>query len=138
MLRPERESPAWELRQQAEKSFPHLFAKIDLQPLNRNESSALVDRLLQISDLTQTLRNRIQDKAPGNPFFVEEVVRTLIESGMVEQDATGRHWRKMGMEEDIDLPGNLQTLLIARIDRCLLYTSPSPRDATLSRMPSSA
>ena len=36
------------------------------------------------------------------------------------------------------VPGNDKTLLFTNAGICLLYTSPSPRDATLSRMPSSA
>ena len=46
------------------------------------------------------------------------------------------------MEPELARRKALEPLLIAeamnRTDRCLLYTSPSPRDATLSRMPSSA
>ena len=40
----------------------------------------------------------------------------------------------------VDMNGNVATLSgdLASQDLCLLYTSPSPRDATLSRMPSSA
>ena len=51
-------------------------------------------------------------------------------SGLYKSTDGGDHWRKI----EIGLPGPEQGL--GRI--CLLYTSPSPRDATLSRMPSSA
>ena len=47
------------------------------------------------------------------------------------------------IEKSTSIKGNLKTNSDIRIDgtmdgNCLLYTSPSPRDATLSRMPSSA
>ena len=37
-----------------------------------------------------------------------------------------------------DMPDNSKSAIVQGVDSCLLYTSPSPRDATLSRMPSSA
>ena len=41
--------------------------------------------------------------------------------------------------DQIDLdPGLVEDVIFGCVDTCLLYTSPSPRDATLSRMPSSA
>ena len=54
-------------------------------------------------------------------------------------------WQFAAREEDFPNPGDTivfdnagKSYLIVRQDDCLLYTSPSPRDATLSRMPSSA
>ena len=42
------------------------------------------------------------------------------------------------VEERMDLLNKITEIIGARSEDCLLYTSPSPRDATLSRMPSSA
>ena len=43
-----------------------------------------------------------------------------------------------GLMTCLELPENLNVLLLNRNTSCLLYTSPSPRDRTRSRMPSSA
>ncbi len=116
-MRPERETPAWQSMQVAEQDFPHRYIEIRLQPLNASESGDLVDSLLHISDLPADLRMRILEKSEGNPYFVEEVVRTLIDRGVVVRDEGGAHWRATGDGADLDIPDNLQTLLVARIDR---------------------
>ena len=116
-MRPERDTPAWQSLQVAEREFPHRYREIHLQPLNANESGELVESLLRISDLPASLRNRIMEKSEGNPYFMEEVVRTLIDRGVIVRDEDGTHWRATGDAADLDIPGNLQTLLVARIDR---------------------
>ena len=115
--RPERRSGAWKLLQQVEAGFAHRFTHIRIQPLTAAQSSALVDSLLTISDLPQLLRERILDRSEGNPFYVEEVVRSLIESEAVIRDESGSHWIAQNDGSDIDIPDNVQSLIIARIDR---------------------
>ena len=116
-MRPYRQSPGWAARVAAETTYPHRFTEIELQPLSAQESNSLVDHLLQIADLPTELRATIQDKSEGNPFFVEEIIRTLIEAGAIERDEQGEHWRTTQTIEAIALPDNLQALLIARMDR---------------------
>ena len=116
-FRPERRSPAWRVKQTAETDYPHLYTEITLNPLTEEHSDALISSLLTISDLPSSLRRMILQKAEGNPFFVEEVVRTLIDGGAVVRDESGMHWRAATKVDDIAIPDNLQSLLIARFDR---------------------
>ena len=116
-FRPERQSPAWQVKQTVETDYPHRYTEITLKPLSNEESSSLVDSLLAIADLPVQLRQLILQKTEGNPFFVEEVIRTLIDSGAVVQDEGGLHWRALTKVEDIAIPDNLQALLTSRIDR---------------------
>jgi class 3 adenylate cyclase len=115
--RPDRDTPGWGLRKSAGDSQALRYTEIVVRPLTAGESSKLVDSLLTISDLPRQLRARILDKSDGNPFFVEEVVRSLIESGSVIQSEDGLHWRAGDAEAAIDIPGNLLALLTARMDR---------------------
>ncbi|NUM47091.1 MAG: hypothetical protein HUU38_20515, partial [Anaerolineales bacterium] len=117
--RPDRETPAWAAKELAARTYPHRFHEIPLRPLTAADTNALVNQLLTISDLPEKLRTRILEKTDGNPFFIEEVVRTLIENGMVvrETNESGTQWRAVKHVEDIEIPGNLQALLVARIDR---------------------
>jgi predicted ATPase len=116
-MRPDVHTPGWGVKEAAETKFNQRYTSLQLEPLSAEEGSQLVDSLLAISDLPPRLRSLIQEKTEGNPFFVEEVVRTLIDDGMVIQDEGGAHWRASGDEGEIHIPDNVQALLAARIDR---------------------
>jgi predicted ATPase/class 3 adenylate cyclase len=115
-FRPYLASEAWQMKTSAETSHPHHFVKIHLTPLDENQSGQLVDNLLAVSDLPSDLRETILRKSEGNPFFLEEVVRSLIDNGVIHRDDKGFHWQANAKFEQIDIPDNLQTLLLSRID----------------------
>jgi predicted ATPase/class 3 adenylate cyclase len=123
VLRFERQSPAWQIKTLAEEEFYHRYTEISLRPLPEAVSNELLNRLLAIAELPGHLRSSILEKTGGNPFFIEEVVRTLIDSGAVvceERVVDGRsqrYWRATIEGADFPLPDNLQALLAARIDR---------------------
>ena len=75
---------------------------IELEPLAREESEQLADALLAEHDVSQKVQARLLDKTEGNPLFVEETVRMLLEQG---SDGGDR------------IPDSLQALIGARIDR---------------------
>ncbi len=116
-FRPERQSPAWQVKAAVETDYPHRNTTIMLKPLAADDTDALVSALLNIAELPAALRQLILQKAEGNPYFVEEIVRTLIDDGIVFQTDDGLRWKATAKVDDIDLPDNLQALLMARIDR---------------------
>ena len=59
----------------------------------------------------------ILQRTDGNPFFIEEVIRALLESGALLQREDGLHWNPDQSAERFTVPGNVQALLAARIDR---------------------
>src|SRR5882757_1535427 len=61
------------------------------------------------------LFDRILERASGNPLFIEEIIRGLIEAGALERD--GSHWRTRSHEAAADIPASIQALLLARLDR---------------------
>lgn len=61
------------------------------------------------------LFTRILDRAGGNPLFLEEIIRGLIEGGALERD--GAQWRMKSDEAAADIPASIQALLLARLDR---------------------
>jgi tetratricopeptide (TPR) repeat protein len=56
-------------------------------------------------------------KADGNPFFLEEIVRDLIQAGALVHEPTTGHWRAPREIEKVTLPDTIQGLINARIDR---------------------
>ncbi len=59
------------------------FTTIALEALSREESGELVSALLHSSELPEALYHTILSRAEGNPFFVEEIVRMLIDQGVL-------------------------------------------------------
>jgi predicted ATPase/class 3 adenylate cyclase len=66
------------------------FQTIELNPLDTASSLALVDEILQrADDVPDALRRLIVEGAEGNPFYIEELVKMLIEQGVIERVAGG-------------------------------------------------
>jgi hypothetical protein len=116
-MRPERQSPGWQLKLKTEAQYPHRYTEVVLSPLNAQQTNDLVSALLNIADLPRDLRRLIIHKTEGNPYFIEEVVRSLIEQGIVHQTDDGLRWKSETRMEDVAIPDTLQALLVARIDR---------------------
>jgi len=113
--RPDRETDGWRLVTAARDRFGEALTEVTLTPLSRADSQRLVANLLEIESLPPWLRQMILQKAEGNPFFVEEVVRMLIDRGaIIRRDD---RWVAVGETEALDLPDTLRGLLRARIDR---------------------
>ena len=116
-FRPERQSPGWQAKLKAETEYPHRYTEIVLSPLDTERTDDLVSALLNIADLPRDLRQLVVRKTEGNPYFVEEIVRTLIEQGVVYQTDDGLRWKASTKVADIAIPDTLHALLVARIDR---------------------
>ena len=67
------------------------FTTIILEALTGEESAELISGLLNTHDLPEVLYHTIQSRAEGNPFFIEEIVRMLIDQGVLVQE--DGYWR---------------------------------------------
>ncbi len=114
-LRAETDSAGWALVAGARELFGEALTEIRLQPLTEDESRSLVANLLEIESLPDHVREVILARAEGNPFFVEEVVRMLIERGVIER--TDGRWVATAEVDTVEIPETLQGLLLARIDQ---------------------
>ena len=115
VYRPEQEHRCWRLGSVAERKCPERFHDIRLRELTPDESRALVEALLTIEDVPDSLKEMILEKAHGNPFFVEEVVRSLIDSGAVYHD--GDVWTAAEGIESVAVPETVQSIVLSRVDR---------------------
>ena len=114
-LRAETDAPGWTLKEQARELFGERLTEIVLEPLGDADSRALVANLLEVESLPEAVRTTILTRAEGNPFFVEEVVRMLIERGVIV--AEGARWVATDEVASVEIPENLHGLLLARIDQ---------------------
>ncbi|MEN8160721.1 MAG: AAA family ATPase, partial [Myxococcota bacterium] len=91
------------------------YARVTLRPLSAQETAALASAALEVGELPAPLHHAIAAKAEGNPFFVEEVTRSMLEEGVLRREA-GRLELARGVEA-IAIPDRIQDVLMARIDR---------------------
>jgi class 3 adenylate cyclase/tetratricopeptide (TPR) repeat protein len=90
-------------------------ATINLEPLSEADSRALIAALLDVDDLPESVRADVVTRAEGNPFFVEEIVRMLMEQGAIVED--GGRWHAIANITAIPLPDTVQGVIAARLDR---------------------
>lgn len=87
---------------------------IQLEPLTEAESSHLIDSVLRSNSLPQAIKELVLTRSEGNPFFVQEVLRHLIDQGALKQD--GSQWRADGEANALEIPDHVQGVLLARLD----------------------
>jgi class 3 adenylate cyclase/tetratricopeptide (TPR) repeat protein len=122
LQRPNKTDPAWQLHESlAVQLGPTHYTTIELQPLDEHAARELVASLLEIEDLPPAVRQLILDRAEGNPFYVEEVIRSLLDQKLVvsrEDPAGGRpHWYATREIARIAIPDTLAGVITARLDR---------------------
>lgn len=115
LTRPDLDSPGWKLVNRYKELGTTRVVEINLLPLSEEYSQQLVTNLLEIGNLPPKIQELILSKAEGNPFFVEEVIRMLIDQGVFVQKENS--WLVQREIDTVEIPDTLQGLLLARIDR---------------------
>jgi class 3 adenylate cyclase/tetratricopeptide (TPR) repeat protein len=87
---------------------------VRLEPLTAGESEALVSNLIGQAQLAEEIAIRITKAAEGNPLFVEEFLRMLVDDGLLRRD-NGR-WLPAGELSEMAIPPSIAALLAARLD----------------------
>jgi len=88
---------------------------IALRPLTDGQTSTLLTELLGPDAAAHQLAGLIADRAAGNPFFTQEIVRDLAERGVLRGERGA--YRFHGADVEIGVPATLQATIAARIDR---------------------
>jgi adenylate cyclase len=88
---------------------------IALAPLDDAQTRELIGELLGSHPSVAALADQIAERAAGNPFFVEEIARDLVDRGVLIGE--GDAYICLGEVADISVPATLQAAIAARIDR---------------------
>ncbi len=115
--RVEREAPMQAFSQYLAAEYPHRLTSINLLPLSQEQSAQLIKALLGDKALSEYARDLILQNAEGNPYFLQEMIRSLVAGGVLIRDGSTDKWRMTRAISSLDLPGSLQQLLQARIDQ---------------------
>ena len=90
------------------------YAAIYLDPLTPEECEAMVDDLLSTS-LPADVKRLVAERSEGNPLYAEEIVRMLIDRGILRATESSR-WELAQPVEQVELPRSIQALIAARLD----------------------
>jgi class 3 adenylate cyclase len=93
----------------------HGAQTLALGPLSDPETAALVSELLGPDPSVGALGKKIAERAAGNPFFVEEMVRELADRGVLRGNRSG--YVSTADAGEVGVPATLQATIAARIDR---------------------
>ena len=114
LFTPDRDAPCWSLKELAGRSYPHRYTELTLAPLGERPARELVCALLDCAETPAHLEDLVLEKAEGNPYFVEEVLRALIDQGALRR--VGDRWIAERDIREIHIPETLLATIMARID----------------------
>jgi tetratricopeptide (TPR) repeat protein len=114
-LRPERGHGSWRLREAAQRDLAHRTREITLEALAAGEDARMLDELLGSGTLPFPTAEELLEAAGGNPLFIEELVRSLVDAGALRQGPEGWVFER---RLPIEIPRTVESVLASRID-CL-------------------
>lgn len=115
LSRPDKETAGYLLSRHLKKQYGEDFQEVVLRPLSSDASGRLADNLLSMSMLLPDAKERILSKAEGNPFYLEEILRSLIDRGfLVFEDGA---WKATTQLAVPDIPDTVQEVIATRLDK---------------------
>jgi len=115
VTRQDHDSIVWNLVRAARERIGLRLTEIRLDNLSEDESQSFVEQLININNIPDVVRKAVLSKSEGNPYFIEELVRMLINEGVLIKQ--GQRYIAAPNFDENKIPDSLQGLLSARIDR---------------------
>ena len=112
--RAERESAWWRTRERVLRELPHRMRDVALEALGDECDAALLESLVGAGTLPDPLERRLLARAEGNPFYLEELVRSMIDAGALVPMNGG--W-SFDRDVPVEVPETVEKVILARIDR---------------------
>lgn len=119
MYRPRQEERISELHKKLPQVLDDCYLPLELPPLTAEDSRQLLKNLLKACELPQNMEQSILDKAEGNPFYLEEVIRSLLNSGAIRFINEEQDCEVIAQINSIAIPDTLQGVIMSRIDQLL-------------------
>lgn len=90
---------------------------VNVNPLTQAQSRELLAHAVDLEGLPESVIDTILTRAEGNPFYIEEFVRMLIEKGLLRLEGAQWHVISTVALEKLEAPTSLRGLMMARVDR---------------------
>ncbi|TES93006.1 MAG: tetratricopeptide repeat protein [Candidatus Cloacimonadota bacterium] len=121
--RPEKETGLNKIKPFIQKIYKKRYTEIRLKPLNSYAASELLSNLLSISDFPENLSSLILEKSECNPFYIEEIIHSLIDSNiLVFSSGIWTLSAEPYTLSTIEVPETVEAVIRARIDKLPLVT----------------
>jgi class 3 adenylate cyclase/tetratricopeptide (TPR) repeat protein len=91
------------------------YQEIQLHDLSAAEIQEMLASILGTAEVPQDLRRFVQEKVGTNPFYMQEMINSLIESGILLPDNSS--WRLTGALDESAIPSSIHAVIAGRIDR---------------------
>ena len=91
------------------------YSLIRADPLEAAAADQLLRSLLDSSEELESLRRRLIERTEGTPLFIEEIVHTLVETGVLIVEPN--RYRLTRSLDEVEIPQSVQAVLAARVDR---------------------
>ncbi|MEP6640510.1 MAG: ABC transporter substrate-binding protein [Gaiellales bacterium] len=114
LYRSERDLPSWALGEHARQRYPHRYVEVELEPLAGDATHALAQALAD-APLPAAVSDLIAQRAGGNPLFVTEALRDLVERGVIRR--VNGSWELAVARDQLEVPALVQGILQARLGR---------------------
>jgi len=92
-----------------------LYHEISLQDLSLSEAQDMLESLLKSDAIPYDLKTFVQDKSEGNPFYLEELVNSLIDSNALIYDSDA--WKLTKFFSELDISSTINGVISSRLDR---------------------
>ena len=114
LYRSEREHGSWRLGERARQRYPHRYREVEVRPLPADSSRVLVGNVAE-GEVPESVAELLAERSGGNPFFLEEALRDLVERGALRRE--NGSWKLAVDEDELVVPALVQGALQARLDR---------------------
>jgi class 3 adenylate cyclase/tetratricopeptide (TPR) repeat protein len=91
------------------------YQEINLQDLSSAQIQEMLASILGTAEVPQELRRFVQEKIGTNPFYLQEMINSLIESGILQLD--NGNWRLAGAIDESAIPSSIHAVIAGRVDR---------------------
>jgi class 3 adenylate cyclase/tetratricopeptide (TPR) repeat protein len=112
--RPERDHPSWRIKEVVARELPHRVREVSLGALAESSDRDLLASLVGEGTVPVDLESEMLARAEGNPLYIEELTRSLIDAGALVREEAG--WR-FDAGVNVAVPDTIDKIVLSRIDR---------------------
>ncbi len=113
--RPEPDHTVGRLATVADQKCRECYSDLHLRELTQQQSRQLLASLVAADSLPTALEDSILSRAQGNPFFIEEMIRSMIDGGVLYREDD--HWRARADFDSTSIPDSVQAVILSRVDQ---------------------